>query len=176
VLEDDRHLIVTLALPGVPPEAIELRCARGILDEDHYGLDKVKRRILEYLAVRKLNPEERNAILCLAGPPGVGKTSLGRSIARMLGLEFQRLSPGRGLPDRPRGAGGPRRPRARAGRRHPQGRPQRRCRHAGVAADAALRAQRRGDERRDQPARAGAAGGLGPRRRSSRRRAPASAP
>ncbi len=68
--------------------------ARRILDEDHYGLDKVKRRILEYLAVRKLNPQGRSPILCFVGPPGVGKTSLGQSIARALGLKFQRASLG----------------------------------------------------------------------------------
>ncbi len=65
-----------------------------MLDEDHYGLEKVKRRILEYLAVRKLNPEGRSPILCFVGPPGVGKTSLGQSIARALGLKFVRASLG----------------------------------------------------------------------------------
>ncbi len=75
-------------------EDIDLERARRILDEDHYGLDKVKRRILEYLAVRKLNPQGRSPILCFVGPPGVGKTSLGQSIARALGLKFQRVSLG----------------------------------------------------------------------------------
>jgi len=75
-------------------ERIDIARAREILDEDHFGLDKVKKRILEYLAVRKLAPEGRSPILCLVGPPGVGKTSLGRSIARTLGLGFQRLSLG----------------------------------------------------------------------------------
>jgi ATP-dependent Lon protease len=65
-----------------------------VLDEDHYGLEKVKKRILEYLAVRKLNPQGRSPILCFVGPPGVGKTSLGRSIARAIGLEFVRASLG----------------------------------------------------------------------------------
>ena len=65
-----------------------------ILDEDHYGLEKVKRRILEYLAVRKLNPAGRSPILCFVGPPGVGKTSLGQSIARAVGLKFVRASLG----------------------------------------------------------------------------------
>lgn len=68
--------------------------AKTILDEDHYGLDKVKDRVLEYLSVRKLNPNSKGPILCLAGPPGVGKTSLGRSIARALGRQFQRVSLG----------------------------------------------------------------------------------
>jgi ATP-dependent Lon protease len=65
---------------------------RQVLDADHFGLDKVKRRILEYLAVRKLNPEGRSPILCFVGPPGVGKTSLGQSIAKALGLKFQRAA------------------------------------------------------------------------------------
>ncbi|HNQ84446.1 MAG TPA: endopeptidase La [Deltaproteobacteria bacterium] len=75
-------------------DRLDIKAAAKILDEDHYGLDKVKQRILEYLAVRKLNPEKKGAILCFVGPPGVGKTSLGRSIARALGREFYRLSIG----------------------------------------------------------------------------------
>ncbi|MBI3989596.1 MAG: endopeptidase La [candidate division NC10 bacterium] len=75
-------------------EEIDLLKARGVLDEDHYGLEKVKERILEYLAVRKLNPKTRNPILCFVGPPGVGKTSLGRSIAKALGRRFVRISLG----------------------------------------------------------------------------------
>jgi len=75
-------------------ESIDIAKAREILDQDHFGLGKVKRRILEYLAVRKLNPEGRSPILCFVGPPGVGKTSLGQSIARALGLEFVRASLG----------------------------------------------------------------------------------
>ena len=75
-------------------EAIDIERARGILDADHYGLEKIKKRILEYLAVRKLNPEGRSPILCFVGPPGVGKTSLGQSIARAVGLKFQRTSLG----------------------------------------------------------------------------------
>ncbi|MFU1927686.1 endopeptidase La [Bordetella hinzii] len=77
-----------------PQKPIDLNEARAILDEDHFGLDKIKRRILEYLAVRKLNPQGRSPILCFAGPPGVGKTSLGQSIARATGRAFQRVALG----------------------------------------------------------------------------------
>jgi ATP-dependent Lon protease len=73
---------------------IDLAEARRILDEDHHGLDKVKKRILEFLAVRKLNPQGKSPILCFVGPPGVGKTSLGQSIARALGRKFTRVSLG----------------------------------------------------------------------------------
>ncbi|MCC6250587.1 MAG: endopeptidase La [Rubrivivax sp.] len=76
------------------PAAIDIAQARRILDEDHFGLDKVKRRILEHLAVHKLNPAGRGPILCFAGPPGVGKTSLGQSIARATGRAFVRVSLG----------------------------------------------------------------------------------
>lgn len=75
-------------------DKLDISQAQKILNEDHYDLDKVKKRILEYLSVRKLNPTGRGPILCLAGPPGVGKTSLGRSIARALGREFIRMSVG----------------------------------------------------------------------------------
>ena len=75
-------------------DRLELEQARGILDSDHYDLKQVKKRILEYLAVRKLAPGKKGPILCLAGPPGVGKTSLGKSIARSLGREFIRISLG----------------------------------------------------------------------------------
>jgi ATP-dependent Lon protease len=85
-----------LAMPWskVDPETVDIEQARKILDQDHYGLEKVKRRILEFLAVRKLNPEGRSPILCFVGPPGVGKTSLGQSIARAIGLKFGRVSLG----------------------------------------------------------------------------------
>jgi len=73
---------------------LDIGHAREVLDEDHYDLEEVKDRILEYLAVRKLNPESPGPILCFVGPPGVGKTSLGRSIARALGREFERISVG----------------------------------------------------------------------------------
>ncbi|HEX8951533.1 MAG TPA: endopeptidase La [Polyangia bacterium] len=75
-------------------DRLDLSEARNILDADHYDLQKVKKRILEYLAVRKLAPTKKGPILCLAGPPGVGKTSLGKSIARALGREFVRISLG----------------------------------------------------------------------------------
>ena len=77
---------------------IDIGKAREILNEDHYGLDKINQRILEFLAVRKLNPNGKSPILCFIGPPGVGKTSLGRSIARATGREFVRASLG-GLHD-----------------------------------------------------------------------------
>jgi ATP-dependent Lon protease len=73
---------------------LDIAHAREVLDADHYDLEKVKDRILEYLAVRKLNPDSPGPILCFVGPPGVGKTSLGRSIARALGREFERISVG----------------------------------------------------------------------------------
>ena len=86
--------LVALPWSKTDAEDIDIQRARRVLDEDHYGLDKVKRRILEYLAVRKLNPQGRSPILCFVGPPGVGKTSLGQSIARALGLKFVRASLG----------------------------------------------------------------------------------
>ncbi len=73
---------------------LDLAHARTVLDEDHYDIEQVKDRILEFLAVRSLKPDARGSILCFAGPPGVGKTSLGRSIARALGRRFERISVG----------------------------------------------------------------------------------
>jgi ATP-dependent Lon protease len=83
-------------LPWAPPaeKPIDIAEARRILDEDHFGLEKIKRRIVEYLAVRKLAPEGKAPILCFVGPPGVGKTSLGQSIARAMGRKFVRVSLG----------------------------------------------------------------------------------
>ena len=73
---------------------LDLAHARDVLNEDHYDIDQVKNRILEFLAVRRLKPDARGSILCFVGPPGVGKTSLGRSIARALGRRFERISVG----------------------------------------------------------------------------------
>jgi ATP-dependent Lon protease len=85
-----------IELPWALPEetAIDIDEARRILDEDHYGLQKIKRRIIEYLAVRKLAPHGKAPILCFVGPPGVGKTSLGQSIARAMNRKFVRVSLG----------------------------------------------------------------------------------
>jgi ATP-dependent Lon protease len=90
------YLDTLIGLPWskLDDESIDIARARSVLDADHYGLEKIKKRIVEYLAVRKLNPEGRSPILCFVGPPGVGKTSLGQSIARALGLKFQRTSLG----------------------------------------------------------------------------------
>jgi ATP-dependent Lon protease len=86
--------LVELPWSKLDPERIDITEARRILNEDHYALEKVKRRILEYLAVRKLNPDGKSPILCFVGPPGVGKTSLGQSIARATDRKFVRLSLG----------------------------------------------------------------------------------
>jgi len=86
--------MVTLPWGKSTKDNLELKEAQTILDEDHYGLEKVKERIVEYLAVRKLKDKMKGPLLCFVGPPGVGKTSLGRSIARALGRKFVRLSLG----------------------------------------------------------------------------------
>lgn len=88
------ELIAELPWNKSSTDRLDLKHAREILDRDHFDLDKVKKRLIEYLAVRKLNPDGRGAILCLIGPPGVGKTSLGQSIAEALGRQFARISLG----------------------------------------------------------------------------------
>ena len=90
------HLDVCLELPwnNLSKERIDVKAAKKILDEDHDGLCEVKERILEYLAVKQLNPELRNQIICLVGPPGVGKTSIGASIARATKRKYVRVSLG----------------------------------------------------------------------------------
>lgn len=90
------YLDTLVELPWALPETqpIDIAEARRVLDHDHYGLEKIKKRILEYLAVRKLAPEGKAPILCFVGPPGVGKTSLGQSIARAMGRKFSRVSLG----------------------------------------------------------------------------------
>jgi ATP-dependent Lon protease len=86
--------ITGLPWGNLSSDNLDLDRARRILDEDHYDLEKVKERIVEFLAVRKLAPDSKGPILCFVGPPGVGKTSLGRSVARALDRKFQRLSLG----------------------------------------------------------------------------------
>src|SRR5256885_7905184 len=88
------EIITDLPWSKSSKDSLDLHKAERILNEDHYGLEKVKERILEALAVRKLKPKPKGPILCLVGPPGVGKTSLGRSVARALGRKFMRLSLG----------------------------------------------------------------------------------
>ena len=86
--------LIELPWSKLSDDNIDIAQARKILDEDHYGLPRIKRRILEYLAVRKLDPQGKSPILCFVGPPGVGKTSLGQSIARATGRKFVRASLG----------------------------------------------------------------------------------
>jgi ATP-dependent Lon protease len=86
--------LVELPWAAETTDNLDIAHAREVLDADHYDLEKVKDRILEYLAVRSLNPDSHGPILCFVGPPGVGKTSLGQSIARALGREFERISVG----------------------------------------------------------------------------------
>lgn len=86
--------IISLPWNESTKDTLNIKKARKILNEDHFGLEKVKQRIIEYLAVRKLKPDSKGPILCFAGPPGTGKTSLGRSIAKALGRKFFRISLG----------------------------------------------------------------------------------
>ncbi|HEY9421330.1 MAG TPA: endopeptidase La, partial [Thermoanaerobaculia bacterium] len=86
--------LTSLPWTATSEDNLDLEHAQAVLDEDHYDLEKIKERILEYLAVRKLKSDTRGPILCFVGPPGVGKTSLGRSIARSLGRKFVRISLG----------------------------------------------------------------------------------
>lgn len=92
------ELVAELPWKNSTTDSIDLKVAREILDDDHFDLEEVKDRIVEHLAVMKLNPETQAPILCFVGPPGVGKTSLGKSIARAIGRKFERLSLG-GLHD-----------------------------------------------------------------------------
>ncbi len=94
VIRNYLEWMIELPWSASTEDNLDLAQARRILDEDHYDLEKVKKRILEYLAVRKLKPDMKGPILCFVGPPGTGKTSLGRSIARALGRKFVRLSLG----------------------------------------------------------------------------------
>lgn len=94
VIQSYLEWMATLPWSRESEETIDLERARAILERDHYDLDEVKERIIEFLAVRKLNPEQHGPILCFVGPPGVGKTSLGMSIAEALGRAFTRMSLG----------------------------------------------------------------------------------
>ena len=86
--------LVELPWATATEDNLDIDNVRKVLDEDHYDLEKVKKRIVEYIAVRKLKPDKKGPILCLVGPPGVGKTSLGRSVARAIGRKFIRVSLG----------------------------------------------------------------------------------
>jgi ATP-dependent Lon protease len=88
------ELLLELPWTKASPDSLDLARVRQVLDEDHYGIREVKDRIVEHLAVLKLNPQAKAPILCLVGPPGVGKTSLGQSVARALGRKFERISLG----------------------------------------------------------------------------------
>lgn len=90
------HIETLLALPWgeSSTDNLDIKNVKSVLNEDHYGIDQVKDRIIEYLAVKKLNPEAKSPIICFVGPPGVGKTSLGKSIAKSMGREFVRISLG----------------------------------------------------------------------------------
>jgi ATP-dependent Lon protease len=93
------YLDYLVALPwqvttGASTSELNIQSAKSILDSDHFGLDKVKQRVLEFLAVSKIKSDHRGSVLCFVGPPGVGKTSLGKSIAKALGRKFSRISLG----------------------------------------------------------------------------------
>jgi ATP-dependent Lon protease len=94
VIRNYLEWIASLPWDTATSDNLDLIHARAVLDEDHYDIEQVKDRILEFLAVRKLKPDAKGSILCFAGPPGVGKTSLGKSIAKALGREFERISVG----------------------------------------------------------------------------------
>ncbi|UCG34281.1 MAG: endopeptidase La [Phycisphaerales bacterium] len=94
IVQDYLNWLTELPWSTATEDSLDVNRAAEILDEDHFGLEKIKKRILEFLAVRKLSPESRGPILCFAGPPGVGKTSLGKSIARAMGRNFIRMSVG----------------------------------------------------------------------------------
>ncbi|MDH4186737.1 MAG: LON peptidase substrate-binding domain-containing protein, partial [Nitrospira sp.] len=94
VLRTYLELVLELPWKKTSEDRLELSTVRQVLEEDHYGIQEVKERIVEHLAVLKLNPSAKAPILCLVGPPGVGKTSLGQSIARSMGRTFERLSLG----------------------------------------------------------------------------------
>jgi ATP-dependent Lon protease len=94
LIQDYLSWLIELPWAVGTEDLLDIDRAEHVLNEDHFGLDKVKKRILEFLAVRKLSPQSRGPILCFSGPPGVGKTSLGKSIARALGRKFIRMSVG----------------------------------------------------------------------------------
>lgn len=94
VLRSYLEWISELPWSKLTKDSIDIPKADKILENDHYGLEKIKDRILEFLSIRKLNPKSKSPIICFAGPPGVGKTSLGRSIAKALGRKFERISLG----------------------------------------------------------------------------------
>jgi ATP-dependent Lon protease len=94
VLRSYVELVLELPWNVSTEDNLDIKHAREVLDDDHFGLKEVKERILEHLGVLKMNPQAKAPILCLVGPPGVGKTSLGQSIARALGRSFERMSLG----------------------------------------------------------------------------------
>ncbi|MBL8151944.1 MAG: LON peptidase substrate-binding domain-containing protein, partial [Blastocatellia bacterium] len=94
VLRTYLEIVTELPWNNQTEDNLDLKHARQVLEEDHYGLEEIKDRIIEHLAVMKLNKEAKSPILCFVGPPGVGKTSLGQSIARALGRKFERMSLG----------------------------------------------------------------------------------